>query len=49
MTMLPADVSLVTEPQGAPPVSGLEKILKGSFRLHHADDGAASSDHLGRR
>ena len=29
MTMLPADVSCVTEPQGAPPVSGLVKILRG--------------------
>src|SRR6266850_1439139 len=29
MTMLPADVSCVTGPQGAPPVSGLEKILRG--------------------
>ena len=29
MTMLPADVSGVTEPQGAPPVSGFEKILRG--------------------
>jgi len=26
MTMLPADVSLVTEPQGAPPVSGWRKF-----------------------
>jgi uncharacterized protein with PQ loop repeat len=29
MTMLPADVSCVTAPQAAPPVSGLEKILRG--------------------
>src|SRR6266853_2352904 len=29
MTMLPAYVSCVTGPQGAPPVGGLEKILRG--------------------
>ena len=29
MTMLPADVSCVTGPQAAPPVSALEKILRG--------------------
>ena len=29
MTMLPADVSCVTEPQSPPPVGALEKILRG--------------------
>jgi uncharacterized protein with PQ loop repeat len=29
MTMLPADGSCVARPQGSPPVSGLEKVLRG--------------------
>ena len=29
MTMLPADVSCITEPRSPPRVSGLEKVLRG--------------------
>ena len=29
MTMLPADAACVTKRRGAPPVSGLEKVLRG--------------------
>ena len=29
MTMLPADAACITKQKGAPPVSGLEKVLRG--------------------
>ena len=29
MTMLPADAACVTKPEGARPISGLEKVLRG--------------------